>query len=72
MDGTLGLVVNVWMGLGRIVGKIVWAGAPKVSELALGFSASEPPKSHVHGFHPFGNDGFVGYAEGSCVVCLDG
>ena len=68
----MGLVVNVWVGLGRIVGEIGWSRAPKVSELALGFSAAEPPKAHVHGFHSFGNDGLVGDAEGSCVVCLDG
>ena len=65
-------MIDVWVGFGRVISKVGRAWTPVVMELALGFVAAEPPKAHVHGLHFLSYDGFVGYAYGCGVVCLDG
>ena len=43
VDGALGFMVDVWVGLGRVVSQVASTGAPEVTKLPLGFAASEPP-----------------------------
>ena len=40
--------------------------------MVLGVAAAEPPEVHVHGFEHLFQHGFVGDANGSGVVALDG
>ena len=46
--------------------------SPVIAELTLGFTAAEPPEAHVHGFHLFGDDGFIGDTKCCGVVGLMG
>ena len=71
MDGALGFMVDVWVGLGGVVGEVGGARSPVEAKLALGFAAAEPPEAHVHGFHLFSDDSFVGDTECGGVVSLD-
>ena len=71
MCGMHGFVVDVGMGFGRVIRMVEGAGGPVVAKLALGFAAAEPPEAHVHGFHLFSDDSFVGDTECSGVVSLD-
>mgnify|MGYP006169357941 CR=1 FL=1 len=72
MCRALGFMVDVWVGLGGVVGKVGGVRSPVEVKLALGFPTAEPPEAHIHGFHLFSDDGFVGDAKGGCVVRLDG
>ena len=62
MCGTHGLVVDVGMSFGRVIRMVVGAEGPVLANLSLGFAALEPPEAHVHGFHFFSDDSFVGNA----------
>ena len=72
MCGALGFVIDVRMGFGGVVSKVGGARSPVEAKLTLGFPTAEPPEAHVHGFHPFCDDSFVGNAQGCCVVGLNG
>ncbi len=59
-------------GAGVIVCPIVTAFIPVVAELLLRFLGAEPPKAEVHGLGFSWDNGEVGHANVSGVVCLDG
>jgi hypothetical protein len=63
MCRVLGFMVDVWVSLGGVVGKVGGARTPVEAKVTLGFPTAEPPEAHVNGFHLFGNDGFVGNAQ---------
>jgi hypothetical protein len=71
MCGVHCLVIHVWMCLGWVVSVVSRPWSPLVAELTLGFAAAEPPEVHVHGFHLFGDDGFVGNTKCCGVVGLN-
>ena len=54
MCRVLGVMVDIRMGLGGVVGKVGGPGPPVQAKLPLGFPAAEPPKMHVHGIQFFG------------------
>jgi hypothetical protein len=72
MCGSVGLMVDGWVVFGVVVCPIVAAFIPVVTKLLLGFSALEPPYAKVHGLGLLRDNGEVGDANGSGVVCLDG
>jgi hypothetical protein len=43
MDGSVGLIVEGWVGLGVEVCPIVATSIPVIAELLLRFSVAEPP-----------------------------
>ena len=71
MCGSVGFVVDGWVVFGVIVGQVATAFVPVEAELFLGFAASEPPQAEIHGLGFPWNDGEVGNANCSGVVCLD-
>ena len=71
MCRVLGFMVDVRVGLGRVVGKVGGARSPVEVKLPFGFTAAKPPKAHVHGFHFLSNDGFDVNTQGSGVVSFD-
>ena len=52
-------MVDFWVGFGGIVGVVEWSWGPVVAKLSLKFTTAEPPKTHIHGLHLFGDNGFV-------------
>ena len=58
------------MMFGVIIGQVVSAFVPIDSELALGFTASEPVESHFCGFETFHYDCVVDVTIGCGVVRL--
>ncbi len=63
-------VVCCTVVLGPVVSFVGMSRTPEESELVLGFPASEPMESHVHGFGAFGLNVVVHNAHGCCVVGL--
>ena len=59
------------MMFGPIVGSVFGSWAPVVSGLALGITALEPMKSHVHCLGATWLDVVGDHAKGSAVVGLD-
>ncbi len=72
MGRSVGFVVNGWVVLGVVVCPIVTAIIPVVAELLLRFLAAEPPLTEVHGLGFMWDDGEIGDANGSGVICFDG
>jgi hypothetical protein len=72
MDGSVGFAVDWWVVLGVVVCPVVTAFIPVVGELLLRFLAAEPPYVEIHGLGFLRDNGVVGDANGSGVVCLDG
>ena len=58
------------MVFGSIIPLVCGSRGPVESELALGYAATEPPHTHVHGFYALGYGGEVGDANSSSVVSL--
>jgi hypothetical protein len=63
-------VVCCTVVLGPVVGFVGMSGTPEELELVLGFLASEPMESHVHGFGVFWLNVVVHNANSCCVVGL--
>ena len=72
MYGSISFMIKRRMILCAIVGKIRVARSPVEEELALRFTAAEPPEAHVHGFEVFGDDGLVDDTGGGGFFSLDG
>ncbi len=59
------------MVLGVVVSQVFQSLIPVVSELVLGFPATQPPYAHVHHLAPSGHGCLVGHTRCSGVVGLD-
>jgi hypothetical protein len=58
------------MMFGPVVSLVCLAGMPEETELFLGFTPSEPVKSHVHCFHSLRLDVAVDDSKRGAVVSL--
>ena len=59
------------MVFGTVVGPVFGAFVPVITKLALGFTATKPVKTVVHGFGLFLDDGVVDDTDRSGVVSLN-
>ena len=70
-EWTKGFEVMYWMGLGRVVGKVVRAGFPYHMEVALLDSILDPMILHINGLASFDFGRAVGEVASRLVVIND-
>ena len=71
MCSAVGFMVEVRVMFSIVIGPVFRASIAIVSKLVLGFTAAEPPKSHIHHFVPSRNNSVVGSPCSSRAVSLD-